>query len=87
MDAVRKMDDMVCMEIICAHLLTMRDLHEKIMECYSDVMMQSNLDDMDDLGKTINKLLDDLQFAIPYDRAEIENILWRGCDDSKEEKE
>lgn len=87
MDAVRKMDNMVCMEIICAHLQTMKDIHEKIMECYSDVMVQSNLDDMDDLDKTINKLLDDLLFTITYDRAEIGNRLARDCDDSKKEKE
>lgn len=66
---------MVCMEIICAHLQTMKDIQEKIMECYSDVMVQSNLDDMEDLGRTINKLLDDLQFTITYDNAEIENVL------------
>ena len=87
MDAVRKMDNMVCMEIICAHLQTMKDLQEKIMECYSDVMVQSNLDDMDDLSRTINKLLDDLLFTITYDRAEIGHRLERCCDDSKEEEE
>lgn len=79
------MNDMVCMEIICAHLQTMKDIQEKIMECYSDVMVQSNLDDMEDLGRTINKLLDDLQFTIAYDNAELENILVRyGHDDKKD---
>lgn len=84
-DDVRKMNDMVCMEIICAHLQTMKDIQEKIMECYSDVMIQSNIDDMEDLGRIINKLLDDLQFTITYDNAELENILVRyGHDDKKD---
>lgn len=84
-DDVKKLSDMVCMEIICAHLQTMKDIQEKIMECYSDVMVQSNLDDMDDLGRMINKLLDDLQFTITYDNAELENMLVRyGHDDKKD---
>lgn len=86
-DIVRSIRNAVCSEIVCAHLHTMKDIHEKIMECYSDVMTQTNLDDMEEIGTSLNKLLDDMEFMLTYVHAEIENRIVRDCDDRKKEEE
>lgn len=78
MDDEKNMDrfsKVICMEIICAHLNTIEDILDKINECYSDCLVQSNLDDFQDMRVSLYKLRDDIDFTIAYDKEEIVNAM------------
>lgn len=68
-----KLSKVICMEIICAHLNTIEDILDTINECYSDCLVQSNLDDLQDMRVSLYKLRDDIDFTVVYDKEEIVN--------------